>query len=209
MTATPRGPAYTIHTHRLIVRCWNPADAPLLQAAIVASIEHLRPWMPWVAGEPDSVEAKVQRLRRMRGEFDLDKEYVYGIFDRDERNVLGGAGLHRRVGEGAIEIGYWIHVDYTNQGLATEVAGALTRVACEILEMQRVEIHCDPLNRRSAGVAARLGFTHEATLRQRTVDVDGNPRDTMIWTLLASEYETSAARKIEIQAFDVAGTRIL
>jgi len=208
MTAPAKGPAYRIHTNRMVLRCWEPADAPLLKAAIDTSIEHLRPWMPWAIHEPTDISAKIARLRLMRGNFDLGTEYVYGLFDRSEDIVLGGSGLHPRVGESAIEIGYWIHAHHINQGLATEVTGALTRVAFEVLELKRVEIHCDPQNVRSATVPAKLGFTHEATLRQRTVDSEGKPRDTMIWTLLAEEYSKSAARSVEIEAFDVVGKRI-
>ena len=47
---------------RLVLRCWNPADAPLLKAAIDGSLEHLRPWMPWARHEPEALEAKVERL---------------------------------------------------------------------------------------------------------------------------------------------------
>jgi RimJ/RimL family protein N-acetyltransferase len=202
-------PAYRIHTPRLVVRCWAPSDAPLLKTALDGSLEHLLPWMPWADQEPEPVEAKVARLRRFRGEFDLDRDYVYGILDREETRVLGGTGLHTRLGEGALEIGYWIHADHINRGLATEAAGALTRVAFEVHGVDRVEIHNDPANMRSAAVPRKLGFTHEATLRCRTVTSGGSPRDTMIWTLFASDYAASPAAQVRLEAFDVIGKRIL
>ena len=202
-------PAYRIHTPRLVLRCWSPSDAPLLKAALDESLEHLLPWMPWADQEPEPVEAKVARLRRFRGEFDLDRDYVYGILDRGETRVLGGTGLHTRVGKGALEIGYWIHADHINRGLATEAAGALTRVAFEVHGVDRVEIHNDPANMRSAAVPRKLGFTQEATLRRRTVATDGSPRDTMIWTLFASDYAASPAAQARLEAFDVIGKRIL
>src|SRR5688500_1778869 len=102
------GPAYRIETPRLVLRCWQPADAPLLAAATAASVEHLRPWMPWIQQEPEELEAKVQRLRAFRARFDTDVDYVYAIFSPDEREVIGGTGLHPRIGEGGLEIGYWI-----------------------------------------------------------------------------------------------------
>jgi RimJ/RimL family protein N-acetyltransferase len=209
MTGRTAIAAYRVHTKRMVLRCREPADAPLVQAAVDASIEHLRPWMLWAANEPEDLAVKVQRLRQARTNFDLDKEYAYSLFDHHTGDLLGAAGLHHLPDEGVFEIGYWIHVDHINQGLATEAAGALTRVAFELLGTTRVEIHCDPLNVRSAAVAARLGFVHEATLRQRDVDSEGNPRDTMLWTLLAGEYDGSAARGIEIEAYDVMGERVL
>jgi RimJ/RimL family protein N-acetyltransferase len=211
------GPAYRVHTARLVIRCWDPADAPLLKEAIDANLDHLRPWMPWAHYEPEGLPQKVGRLRQFRGKFDLDEDYYYGIFNREETQVLGGTGLHTRVGEGAREIGYWIHADYVNQGLATEVSAALVRVAFEVDRVRRVEIHCDPKNLPSATVPRKLGFTHEGTLRQRVLtlsepDGDDLPpieefRDSMIWTMMAEEYQPNRAAPIE--AFDAAGGRII
>lgn len=209
MTPQLSGPAYRIVTERLVVRCWNPEDAPLLKTAIEESVEHLKPFMPWAYNEPEELEKKIERLRRWRSLFDRDEDYVYGIFSADERRVVGGTGLHTRVGEGAREIGYWIHAQETGQGYATEVSAALTKVAFEIDRVQRVEIHCDPRNTASANVARKLGYTHEATLRQRFHFSGEQWSDQMVWTLFAGEYPSSPAAKAKIQAFDAAGKQIL
>jgi RimJ/RimL family protein N-acetyltransferase len=203
------GPAYRIVTRRLVVRCYNPQDAALLKTAIDESLEHLRPWMPWAATEPQDLQAKIGLLRQFRGKFDLGQDFVYGIFGRDEARVLGGCGLHTRPGPGAREIGYWIHKDYINQGLATEVSAALTRVAFEVENVRRVEIHCAPENLRSASVPRKLGFVHEATLRQRVPSNDNWYRDAMIWTLFAADYPASPAASAVLEAYDAAGYRIL
>lgn len=200
------GPAYRVVTPRLVIRCWNPADAGLLKAAVDVSIEHLRPWMPWAANEPTDLDTKIALLRRFRGKFDLGEDFVYGIFSRDETEVLGGTGLHTRRGSDGREIGYWVRADRLNQGIATETAAALTRVAFEIDRLDWVEIHCDVANVRSAAVPRKLGFTHEATLRRRRFG--DRLRDTMVWTLLADEYPTSPAARVPIEAYDAAGRQI-
>jgi RimJ/RimL family protein N-acetyltransferase len=207
MSANPIGPAYRVITPRLVIRCWQPADAPLLKAAVDSSIEHLLPWMPWAANEPTDIETKIALIRRFRGQFDLGQDFVYGIFDRAETQALGGTGLHTRLGSDAREIGYWVRADRINQGIAAEATAALTRVAFEIDKLDRVEIHCDAENVRSAAVPRKLGFTHEATLRRRRVA--GKVRDTLVWTLLAEEYGASAAARVPIEAFDAVGRRIL
>lgn len=209
MTDPIPGPAYRIHTRRLVIRCWNPVDAPLLKAAIDASLDHLRPWMPWAAREPQDLYQKIELLRTFRGHFDLGQDFVFGIFNRDETQVLGGTGLHARLEQGAREIGYWIHKDYINQGLATEVSAALTKIAFVVDQVNRVEIHCDPKNVRSAAVPQKLGFTLEATLRRRVPDGEGELRDIMIWTLFADAYPSSPAASAEIEAFDVVGREII
>jgi RimJ/RimL family protein N-acetyltransferase len=209
MTLAFPGPAYRIHTPRLVIRCWDPRDAPALKAAIDASLEHLRPWLPWVDQEPEALQAKVERLRQWRGKFDLGQDFTYGLLDPEESQVLGAAGLHTRLGEGVREIGYWVHQAHTGRGLATEAAAALTRVAFEVEGVQRVEIRCDPANQRSAAVPRKLGFLHEATLGQRRPLPDGRWGDTMIWTLFAGDYAASPAAQMPIEAFDVLGRRLL
>ncbi|MDD5265165.1 MAG: GNAT family protein [Candidatus Bipolaricaulis sp.] len=200
---------YRVETSRLVLRCWEPRDAALLKEAIDANLEHLRPWMPWAMEEPQPLEAKAERLRTFRGEFDLDKNYVFGILSRDERLVLGSSGLHPRGGEGSLEIGYWVRSSHARQGLGAEAAAALAKVAFKLANVDRVEIHCHPANAASAAIPRKLGFTHEATRRQVSRDSAGVPCDSMIWTLLASEYAKSPAAGIRVDAYDAVGSRLL
>jgi RimJ/RimL family protein N-acetyltransferase len=203
------GPAYKILTPRLLIRCLEPIDAAMLNIAMEESLDHLLPWMPWAKQEPLAFQERIQYLRKCRGKFDLGSDFVYGIFNPDESKLLGGTGLHTRLGDGVREIGYWIHKDFISQGLATESSAALTRVAFEVDHVQRVEIHCDPKNVRSASVPRKLGYVHEATLHDRNEDTNGHLRDSMIWTLFAEDYPASEAIKIQVEAYDAIGRRII
>ncbi len=197
--------AYRIETERLIIRCYNPSDVFLLKTAIDESIEHLQPWMPWASDEPEDLQVKIDRLRMFRGDFDLNRNYVYGIFDPEKKFLIGGCGLHPRIGFNALEIGYWIHVDHINKGYATEIAAALTRVAFEVEKVKRVEIHCDPENARSFSIPKKLGFTHEATLKRRNLNYKGEPIDSMIWTIFYDEFFKSTIKEKKIKAYDAIG----
>jgi RimJ/RimL family protein N-acetyltransferase len=201
-------PAYRIVTPRLVLRCYNPKDALLLENSITESLDHLVPWMPWASSEPEPLMSKVERLRRMRSNFDLNIDYVYGIFNLEETCLLGGTGLHPRLGAGALEIGYWIHRDFINKGYATESTAALTKIAFEINKVNRVEIHCSVENIRSAKVPQKLGYSHEATLRNRSFAND-HLTDQMVWSLFADEYAKNSPCKIRIAAYDAAERCIL
>jgi RimJ/RimL family protein N-acetyltransferase len=201
-------PAYRIETERLVVRCYQPSDARLLAESVTESLEHLKPWMPWAHNESEPFEEKEKRVARFRGMFDLKQDYTYGIFNREETKLLGGTGLHTRLGDRQLEIGYWIHKDYANKGLVTESTSALIQVAFEIIHVHRIEIHCDPRNIASASIPRKLGFTHEGTLRAKMPFLDGWI-DSMIWGLLETEYPNSPASKIKIKAFDANGNSLL
>ncbi|HEB65750.1 MAG TPA: N-acetyltransferase [Chloroflexi bacterium] len=197
---------YLIRTPRLTLRCWNPADAPLLRAALTPeTIAYLRPWLDWAWEEPRSPEETVAYLRACRGKFDLDQDYTFGIFTRDESAVLGGTGLHLRSKPYVREIGYWIRREAAGEGYATEAAAALTQVAFRFHRAARVEIHCDPENHASAAVARKLGFTHEATLRARTKRHDGRWHDAMLWTMLPEEFPASPCADLPIEVLDALG----
>ncbi|MGG6268711.1 GNAT family N-acetyltransferase [Leptolyngbya sp. AN03gr2] len=202
------GPAYRIETQRLVLRCWSPTDAPLLNSAVDESLDHLRPWMPWAHDEPQPLQQKVNLLRRFRSQFDRSEDFPYGVFSLDERSVLGGGALHQ-IDKDVFAIGYWIHVKHIGQGLATEVAAALTKIAFEIEQVDRVEIHCDPKNSRSASVPRKLEFTHEATLRRRVEDHQHQKQDKMIWSIFTETYPNSPAAQAQIKAFDAIGQRLL
>lgn len=203
-------PPYLIRTERLTIRCWEPRDARLLKEALDASLDHLRPWMPWAAGEPQPLEEKAELLRLFRGRFDLGEDFVYGIFTRDEAEVVGGTGLHTRIGEGALEIGYWIRASRVGRGYATEASAALTRAAFRVCGVDRVEIRVDPANEVSLRIPRRLGFTEEATLRRRLPDGAGRPtRDVVVFTLFAGELDSSPAKDVTLEAYDALGRALV
>lgn len=201
-------PAYRIETKRLVLRCWKPEDAAMIQEAAAASKEHLLPFMPWAVDEPQPIEQKVELMRRFRGLFDRGEDYVYGIFNKDESRALGGTGLHTRPKGNALEIGYWLHKDFINQGLITESTAALTKVAFELYHVERMEIHCSIENPASAAVPRKLGYIHEAT-RRRLGFAHGDKTDQMIWTLFADEYPSTSCAAAEIKAFDIVGNKLL
>jgi len=159
------GPAYRIETARLCIRCWSPADAVLLKQAVDSNMDYLRPWLPWVTKDPEPLEVRVAWLRKCRAEFDLNKDFVYGIFNKDESEVLGGTGLHTCQGADAREIGYWIQEKYQGNGLAIEVASALTKVAFVVDKVKRVHIHCSVDNVKSAKCASSERGPHTTAPR--------------------------------------------
>ena len=164
----------------MLLRRWRVADAEILARAVTESADHLRPWMAWIAHEPLSIEERRAMLAQTEARWAGGGDVMLGIFK--DGHVAGSTGLHRRIGPGGLEIGYWIHPRFTRQGLATRAAGLLTSAAFSIPGIDRVEIHHDKANVASAGVPRKLGF---ALLEERPdpIDSPGEVGVECIWRL--------------------------
>lgn len=176
-------PAWRIRSARVELRPWRLEDVPAMAAAIARDQARLAEWMSW-ARFPADLDDHANRVLQWSAAFGRREDYVYGIF-RDGAPI-GGTGLHPRVGPRAYEIGYWLAGAHEGQGIMAECVRAVARVAFAVHGADRVEIHMDPRNLRSAAVPRRLGFTHEATLRRRIPDGDVLA-DAMVWTLYREE----------------------
>ncbi|HUK44739.1 MAG TPA: GNAT family protein [Gaiellaceae bacterium] len=203
MAGSGGAPPRRLATPRLVLRRYEPGDAPLVKDAVDSSLEHLRAFMDWAWVAPEPIGVVRARLRDFRSAFDHADDYIYGMFTPDGSELVGGAGLHARVGPGALEIGYWVRASRVRRGLATEAAAALTRVAFERCGVIRVEIHVDPENVASIAVAAGLGYVREATLRKRLPPVrpGGARRDEVVFSLLDEEYASSPAAEVPIEYY--------
>jgi ribosomal-protein-serine acetyltransferase len=154
MTERPE-PDEVIEYGPLTLRRYRDDDLDDLVRAVTESEDHLRGWLPWVAGH--SVESEAAFLAQSARDWESGTAYNYAI--RTEGALAGGIGLMARIGPGGLEIGYWVHRDFTRRGLATAASAALVGQAFRLPGVDRVEIVHDELNVASGGVPRKLGFT--------------------------------------------------
>ncbi|HKJ03269.1 MAG TPA: GNAT family N-acetyltransferase [Longimicrobiales bacterium] len=182
---TPRMPP-RVETPRLLLRPWRMDDAPALREALSESVEHLLPWIPWATASAPTEEETAERLEKWVRDFQSGANHIYGIFHPSDGQLLGGVGLYPRVGPAALEIGYWIRFGRDGRGFATEAAEALTRVAFDLPDILRVEIHTDAANLASRKVPEKLGY-RVATIRRNETRPHGGARDTVVFELARDE----------------------
>lgn len=145
-----------IEADGLLLRRWTVDDAEALGRLVTENAEHLRPWMPWMAEEPKTLAERIALIRRWEEEWSAGGDVVLAVVREGE--LAGSCGMHRRIGSGGVELGYWIALPHVRQGVATATAAALTETALALPQIDRVEIHHDTNNRASAGIPAKLGF---------------------------------------------------
>jgi ribosomal-protein-serine acetyltransferase len=184
----------TIPSPRLKLRRWVATDAADLCAAVTANLEHLRPWMPWIAAEPVSIAERMALLAQWQSEWERGGDAVIGAFL--DGVIVGSTGIHRRRGPGVLEIGYWVHRDHTRNGYATEIAASLTTAAFTVPDIDRVEIHHDKANVASAGVPRSLGYTFAG----ETLDAVTSPGEVGIdcrWVVQRHEWMAKVAEPFD------------
>jgi RimJ/RimL family protein N-acetyltransferase len=177
-------PPVTLEWGPLRLDRWRPEDAGDLYAAVDASREHLETFMPWAIGyEPASAE---WFLGDAVAAWEARTAFNYRVSGETlaPDRVLAGVGLMARNGPGALEIGYWVHVDVCRRGIARRASAALTEAGLALPGVARIEIHHDPRNGASAGIPARLGFTR---LPDRVPGPPGREDELMVCWVVGQE----------------------
>jgi len=100
---------------------------------------------------------------------------------------VGGSGLHKRLGPGGLEIGYWVHREFTRRGIASSASRALTDHAFARPDIELVEIHHDAANVASAEVPRSLGFRHVGD-EPREIKAPAETGVHRIWRITRDEW---------------------
>ena len=172
---------------RVLVRPYRESDVDALREAIDESRDHVRPWLPF-ADQHQTEDETRDWIIRMMANWLLRENLECSIWEASTGRYLGGLGLHPRNWElGYLEIGYWLRASAQGHGYVSEAVKLVGDYAFTSLGARRLEIRCDARNRRSAAVAERLGFAHEASLRNHMRAPDGSLRTTLIYGLLDTD----------------------
>ncbi len=145
-----------IDSERLVLRLWEVDIIEAMHAVVQRSLDHLRPFMGWVAEEPISLDQRRQMVEQWRDRWLAGGDAGYSVFLDDE--AIGACGLHCRQGVGVLEIGYWIAAEHNGRGYATELTQALVETALSRSDVESVVLRTDRDNTASRRVAAKAGF---------------------------------------------------
>lgn len=174
---------------RVYLRPYAVGDGVVLQEAIEESRDQLRPWMAWTDSRSTAQECEAY-VRQALAKWLTQEDITIGMWDCSTNRYLGGIWLYyadRHVP--AMAIGYWVRTSARGQGYVTEAVTLLCKLAFITFAAQRVSIQCDAANIRSANVARRLGFVHEATLRNHSRNTMGELTDQLVFALTRDDYD--------------------
>jgi RimJ/RimL family protein N-acetyltransferase len=155
-------------------------DAQLIADTVAANLGRLAVWMKWAVPAAGTVQEQRRRIPKIMVRWDHGVSFQYLAVHTATGAHLGNFGLERRVGRGAIELGYWLAEDATGYGYATAAARILTEAALDLRDVDRVEIHCDAANLRSQLVPRRLGYRLDR-IEEDGVQAPAESGRSMIW----------------------------
>jgi RimJ/RimL family protein N-acetyltransferase len=96
-----------------------------------------------------------------------------------------------------VEIGHtWISASYQRTAVNTEMKLLMLTYAFETLNCVRVQFQTDELNAKSRAAIARLGATEEGILRNERIMPDGRVRNTVMFSILDSEWPDVKSRLV-------------
>ncbi|NJP82237.1 GNAT family N-acetyltransferase [Streptomyces sp. AA8] len=155
-------PRQIIECGDFVLRRWRGLSdfAPAL-TLIEESLDHLRPWEPWVASH--SEESTRDFLTKAESKWASGDVYNYAI--DEDGTLLGMCQTYRGAEPQGRRMGYWLHPAATGQGIATRATAALATEMFTLPDVEYLEIAHDLANTSSAAVPRRLGFTE--VLRER------------------------------------------
>ncbi|MBO2008377.1 GNAT family N-acetyltransferase [Hymenobacter negativus] len=133
------------------------------------------------------------------------RRYPFAIIDRETGELAGSTSYYNDVeADQRLSIGYtWVGTKFQRSGLNRACKHLLLSHAFCQLRYERVELETDSRNHKSRTAMARMGATEEGTLRSHRITQGGIRRDTVIFSIIRSEW--SGLRQTVFQEYEARG----
>jgi RimJ/RimL family protein N-acetyltransferase len=138
---------------------------------------------------PEGLPAEIERRLALR---DAGTMLPFAVRRNDSGEAVGMTTFmnvdapNRRVEIGST----WLAKSAQRTGINTEAKLLLLGHAFEVLDCIAVEFRTHWHNRQSRRAIAELGATQDGVLRNHSIGTDGTLRDTVVFSIIASEWPT-------------------
>jgi len=175
----------TLHTERLTLTPWEATEDMAVALYAYAKNKEVGPAAGWKPHETP------------RESLDIIKDIflpngAFAIRWNETGEIIGSITLekdNRRTDIESRELGYSLARHFWEKGIMTEAGREVIRYGFEELGLELISIAINPNNERSRGVARKLGFKLEGTLRMGCRGYDGELRDLMIGSITREEWK--------------------
>ncbi len=129
---------------------------------------------------------------------EMGKEYPFIVFDKRWQEFAGCTRFYDiQLANKGLQLGYtWYGKKFQGTGLNKHCKFLLLQFAFEQMGMERVEFRADNTNTKSIAAMKSIGCIEEGILRSNTLKANGNRRDSIVLSILKSEWETVVKEKL-------------
>ena len=126
------------------------------------------------------------------------KEYPFIVFDKKKQQYAGSTRFYDiQLQFQTLQLGYtWYGSEFQGTHINPNCKLLLLEYAFETLNMERVEFRADNRNARSIKAMKNLGCIEEGILRNHLPTIDGGRRDSIILSILKSEWEADVKKNL-------------
>ena len=151
----------------------------------------------WLAASPVKSREKMHEwLLRVEKDIEARTQILFAIIRRADNRTVGVTSyMDIRLKDRALEIGgTWLNPEVWRTAINTECKYLLLRHAFENLGCIRVQLKTDSRNVRSQRAIERLGAVREGVLRKHMILHTGYQRDTVMYSIIDTEWGGVKAR---------------
>ena len=126
-------------------------------------------------------------------------EYPFIVFDKRTQQYAGSTRFYDiQLNNSSMQLGYtWYGKDFQGTGLNKHSKFLLLQLAFEEFNLLRVEFRADNNNERSKAAMKSIGCIAEGVLRSHVATAFGTRRDSIILSILKSEWENGVKEKLK------------
>jgi len=146
-------------------------------------------WMPARPVTPETMDRWLEKAMEAESQ---GREYPFVIVRLQDNRVIGSTRyLDVQEADRNVEIGWtWYTPDVWGGVVNPEAKYLLMRHAFDDWRAIRVALKTDINNLHSQAAIKKLGARYEGTLRNQRIRLDGSYRDTVIFSVIESEWPT-------------------
>jgi ribosomal-protein-alanine N-acetyltransferase len=155
-------------TPRLCFRHFTLADLDLLHREIYSHASVAQVLSPTGT---ISLQQTASLLQRRLQHWQKHGFGAWALIHKQEQRLIGHCGLHYLLNTPEVELSYTLHLDYWNQGLATEAAQVVLQWGFDTLGLEQIVAVTGPSNFASQRVMQKLGMEYQKTIQYGGTEV--------------------------------------
>ena len=155
---------------------------------VLSSDKDVWTWYTEDLSDPDDLEQWMLARLEASNRGDM---MSYAVVDKATDSVIGATSYgHIDWTERCIEIGWtWLGKAYIGTGVNKHMKYLMLRHAFDVMDIQRLELRTDEKNLRSRRAMEKIGATYDGTLRNHRSTQGGKRRNTVIYSIIRSEWK--------------------